>query len=86
MPLTTAGEETTARDGLLSHAVEVHALLIGALVGYADARNRPLVAWLALVTARSAKGRAEIRAEPWYAIGGYLGGRLTARHIHHLRS
>jgi hypothetical protein len=79
--LPDAGTEAeTERDGLLSYAGEWHALIIGggagfgsAVTGAPEAAGAVALAALGLRAGKRLRGRgvlAEIRREPWYAIGG----------------
>lgn len=77
-------EEDTARDGLLSYAVEWHALALGFLVGFAwslPSKRLRAFAWATLGLDECADGcrsdaMDEIQQEPHYAAGGVAFGAV----------
>lgn len=84
---TGVHEEDTDRDGLLSYSVEVHAAVIGGAVGATAATTGSTQLIIALVTIALGVGRVQqqfsetirlqVLKEPWYAIGGVVGGYLA---------
>lgn len=83
-----ATEADTERDGLLSYAKEWHALIIGlgigitlGLAGIALTTSVAL-GLLGLDKARQKLGRKAVinlKAEPWYGIGGSIIGTATTK-------
>lgn len=82
-------ESDSSRDGVLSYAMEWHALGIGAGAGYAAvAHGNDRIAGAVIAAALTAKrGRdrlvhdayVNVHAEPWYAVGGLaIGGAVGA--------
>ena len=76
---TAPTESDSARDGLLSYAVEWHALIIGLATGVVTALTRRWelagVVVAIVLTVRAAPGKlSQLRREPWYALGGLVIG------------
>lgn len=76
-------EADSQRDGVLSYALEWHALIMGLGAGLASGlAQRPellvLVVGVALgIKAAPTKKLRQLKREPWYAIGGTLIGYAT---------
>ena len=76
---TAPSESKSKRDGLLSYAVEWHAVIIGLAVGVtAGLTQRWELAGIAVglvLGIRAAPGKlSQLRREPWYALGGLVIG------------
>lgn len=85
-----ATEAGTIRDGFLSHATEVHALVIGLGAGFvSELLHQPIAAAAVVMVALGLKGAdwarrhlssevvGEVRQEPWYAVAGVLVGYVV---------
>lgn len=81
-------EDGSERGGLLSYAVEWHALAIGAAVGFAAVTTGQYQLAAGVIAVAFGLNRArtrvteevafQIRREPWYFVGGLaLGGALA---------
>jgi hypothetical protein len=80
---TAPSESDSARNGLLSYAVEWHAVIVGFAVGLvAGLTQRWELAGAAvaiILSVRAAPGKlSQLRREPWYALGGLLLGMIGA--------
>lgn len=71
-------EAGTDRDGVLSYAGEYHAVVCGTIAGYATASDRLLVDLVAVHAVTADAAVDDIRANPWYAVGGIAAGRALA--------
>jgi hypothetical protein len=76
---TALSESESERDGLLSYAVEWHVLIVdlavGMVAGLTGCWELAGVAVAIVLGVRSAPGRlAQLRREPWYALGGLVIG------------
>jgi len=77
--MTAPSESESARDGLLSYAVEWHALTLGLAVGLAAGLTQRWelvgIAVAIVLGVRAAPGKlSQLRREPWYALGGLVIG------------
>jgi|GEM_PF-3270785 len=77
--MTAPSESESERDGLLSYAVEWHALILGLAVGLAAGLTQRWelvgIAVAIVLGVRGAPGRlSQLRREPWYALGGVVIG------------
>lgn len=83
-------ESESLRDGVLSHATEYHALIIGLGAGFvAELMQQPVLAAAVIALAFGAGSvdwarqylskevETELRQEPWYAVGGVLAGYVV---------
>jgi len=80
---TAPTESDSARDGLLSYAVEWHALIVGAVVGAVTVLTQRWelagVTVAIVLSVRAAPGPlSQMRSEPWYALGGLGTGMIGA--------
>lgn len=81
---SSSDESETTRDGFLSTRREIHATVIGLTVGGVAAHTAAweLAALFVFVTlgaklgGMTAPALAEIRREPWYALGGFTAAVL----------
>ncbi|QRY26374.1 MULTISPECIES: hypothetical protein [Halobacterium] len=75
-------ESATERDGLLSTRREVHASVVGIAVGVVTSMTGSwelagLFVFTCLGSKLGSRHLTDIRREPWYALGCFLGGVLA---------